>query len=201
MCSACSVGRQLPALTFLQCIEWVKRYKAGRRFGWLDKMPCWWLALCSGPHRASLPCLASLPGLLPPSPSSHSPPTPSLVPPHQSINRSVPGEPGPSNPTEERFLAFGRVFSGVLRAGQAVHVLPPTYNPADPDSTQQAATLGALYLMMGRGLERLQVGWTRKTAVVLLSVLVLGQCAPFHCWAGHWRGCRWACGEGSRVHF
>ncbi|GAB4820198.1 hypothetical protein N2152v2_007244 [Parachlorella kessleri] len=68
------------------------------------------------------------------------------------------GEPGPANPAEERFLAFGRVFSGVLRAGQAVHVLHATYNPADPatGAEAQAVALGALYLMMGRGLERLQ---------------------------------------------
>ncbi len=50
------------------------------------------------------------------------------------------------------------MFSGVLRAGQAVHVLPATYNPADPASERQDTALGALYLMMGRGLERLQVG-------------------------------------------
>ncbi len=68
----------------------------------------------------------------------------------------VPGEPGPADPNEERFLAFGRVFSGVVRQGQAVHVLPSTYNPADPSTIEcLPATVSALYLMMGRGLERL----------------------------------------------
>ena len=65
------------------------------------------------------------------------------------------GEPGPANPNEERFLAFGRVFSGVVHAGQTVHVLPSTYNPADLSSERQLATITSLYLMMGRGLERL----------------------------------------------
>lgn len=73
----------------------------------------------------------------------------------------LPGEPGPACPDEERFLAFGRVFSGVLRQGQAVRVLPATYNPADPAAVAEAQELPVteLYLMMGRGLERLaQVG-------------------------------------------
>lgn len=65
----------------------------------------------------------------------------------------VPGEPGPADPLEERFLAFGRVFSGVVRAGQSVQVLPATYNPAAPGSEHSQATVTALYLMMGRGLE------------------------------------------------
>lgn len=38
-------------------------------------------------------------------------------PPHR-----LPGEPGPAHPAEERFLAFGRVFSGVVRQGQTVQV-------------------------------------------------------------------------------
>lgn len=88
----------------------------------------------------------------------------------------APGEPGPASPTEERFLAFGRVFSGVLRAGAPVHVLPPSYNPADPASEAQQAQLGALYLMMGRGLERLQVGGG------CLSLFCLGgTCACAYC--------------------
>ncbi|KAL4448964.1 hypothetical protein ABPG77_007681 [Micractinium sp. CCAP 211/92] len=68
----------------------------------------------------------------------------------------LPGEPGPANPQEERFLAFGRVFAGVVRQGQTVQVLPATYNPADPASERQEARIDALFLMMGRGLERLQ---------------------------------------------
>lgn len=36
-------------------------------------------------------------------------------------------------------------------------VLPATYNPADPASERQEVAVGALFLMMGRGLERLPV--------------------------------------------
>lgn len=74
--------------------------------------------------------------------------------PASALPRAV-GEPGPANPNEERFLAFGRVFSGVVRAGQVFHVLSSVYNPADPSSERLTATATALYLMMGRGLERL----------------------------------------------
>lgn len=75
--------------------------------------------------------------------------------PASALPRS-PGEPGPVDPNEEHFLAFGRVFSGVIRQGQQLHVLPSTYNPADPNTTEcLPATASALYLMMGRGLERL----------------------------------------------
>eukprot|EP00798_Chlamydomonas_sp_ICE-L_P013599 gene13599-19472_t len=66
-----------------------------------------------------------------------------------------PGEPAPANPTDEVFLAFGRVFSGVAREGQAVHVLSAAYSPQDPSSHSQPAVMSALYMMMGRALERL----------------------------------------------
>ncbi|KAK9818827.1 hypothetical protein WJX74_007698 [Apatococcus lobatus] len=56
---------------------------------------------------------------------------------------------------EEVFLAFGRVFSGVLRDGQTVHVLPATYNPTHPESNHLEIKVDGLFLMMGRGLERL----------------------------------------------
>lgn len=107
----------------------------------------------------------------------------------------LPGEPSLGGATDEIFLAFGRVFSGVLKQGQQLYVLPSTYNPAAATSSistitfatnvnglpidssggggasgalgnhnhhqqqslsPQKATAQALYLMMGRGLERLQ---------------------------------------------
>ena len=51
------------------------------------------------------------------------------------------------------------------RCGQAclpplpLQVLPATYDPSDPGSAaeRQEVAIGALFLMMGRGLERLQV--------------------------------------------
>lgn len=49
----------------------------------------------------------------------------------------------------------------MVRDGQKVQVLAPTYNPADPEAgLRQEATVNGLYLMMGRGLERLEVGPT-----------------------------------------
>ncbi|CAM6088803.1 unnamed protein product [Calypogeia fissa] len=57
---------------------------------------------------------------------------------------------------KECFLAFARVFSGVISAGQRVFVLSPLYDPTtkEVDSKHvQEATIDALYLMMGRGLE------------------------------------------------
>lgn len=47
------------------------------------------------------------------------------------------GKPGPQDPSQEVFLAFGRVFSGVLRDGQAMHVLSAAYNPAQPQLQRQ----------------------------------------------------------------
>lgn len=74
-------------------------------------------------------------------------------------NPRVPGEPPlSSNPDDEVFLAFGRVFSGTARPGQAVHVLSAAYSPEAPGSPHRSsAVLGPLYMMMGRALERLQV--------------------------------------------
>lgn len=47
------------------------------------------------------------------------------------------GKPGPQDPSQEVFLAFGRVFSGVLKDGQAMHVLSAAYNPAQPHLQRQ----------------------------------------------------------------
>ena len=44
-----------------------------------------------------------------------------------------------------------------LRQGSRLHVLSAAYSPATPDEHRLEATAEALYLMMGRGLERLPV--------------------------------------------
>lgn len=57
--------------------------------------------------------------------------------------------------SEECFLAFARVFSGVLHSGQRVFVLSALYDPSKPELMQkhvQEAELQSLYLMMGQGL-------------------------------------------------
>lgn len=58
--------------------------------------------------------------------------------------------------SEECFLAFARVFSGVLRAGQKVFVLSPLYDPVKGDTVQnhvQEVELEYLYEMLGQGLK------------------------------------------------
>ncbi|XP_022638164.1 elongation factor-like GTPase 1 [Vigna radiata var. radiata] len=58
--------------------------------------------------------------------------------------------------SDECFLAFARIFSGVLYAGQRVFVLSSLYDPLKGESMQkhiQEAELKSLYLMMGQGLK------------------------------------------------
>ncbi|XP_057955495.1 uncharacterized protein LOC131149240 isoform X2 [Malania oleifera] len=58
--------------------------------------------------------------------------------------------------SDECFLAFARIFSGVLSAGQRVFVLSALYDPLKGESMQkhvQEAELHSLYLMMGQGLK------------------------------------------------
>jgi ribosome assembly protein 1 len=45
----------------------------------------------------------------------------------------LPGERPPADLHADEFLAFGRVFCGVLREGQRVHVLSAAYSPLQPD--------------------------------------------------------------------
>eukprot|EP00898_Chlorokybus_atmophyticus_P007645 jgi/Chlat1/7882/Chrsp66S00582 len=53
----------------------------------------------------------------------------------------------------QTFIGFARVFSGLLRKGQRLHVLLPKYNPDEPDKHREEVIIGELYLMMGRALE------------------------------------------------
>ncbi|KAK7407798.1 hypothetical protein VNO78_09887 [Psophocarpus tetragonolobus] len=58
--------------------------------------------------------------------------------------------------SDECFLAFARIFSGVLYAGQRVFVLSAMYDPLKEESMQkhiQEVELKSLYLMMGQGLK------------------------------------------------
>ncbi|KAH9287433.1 hypothetical protein KI387_031550 [Taxus chinensis] len=57
---------------------------------------------------------------------------------------------------QDCFLAFARVFSGVISTGQKIYVLSSLYDPLRLESQQkhmQEAKVQALYMMMGRGLE------------------------------------------------
>ncbi|PAN45882.1 hypothetical protein PAHAL_9G148900 [Panicum hallii] len=58
--------------------------------------------------------------------------------------------------SEECFMAFARVFSGILRAGQKVFVLLPLYDPVKGEAVQkhvQEVELQYLYEMLGQGLK------------------------------------------------
>jgi ribosome assembly protein 1 len=68
-----------------------------------------------------------------------------------------------SNPTQERadpehLIGFARIYSGTLRVGDSVYVLPPKFSPAHPHASNEPkkVTVTALYLFMGRNLEHLE---------------------------------------------
>ncbi|XP_020201999.1 elongation factor-like GTPase 1 [Cajanus cajan] len=76
--------------------------------------------------------------------------------------------------SDECFLAFARIFSGVLYAGQRVFVLSPLYDPLKGESMQkhiQEAELKSLYLMMGQGLKVV----TSAKAGNIVAIAGLGQ--------------------------
>ncbi|XP_044496248.1 elongation factor-like GTPase 1 [Mangifera indica] len=65
-------------------------------------------------------------------------------------------EKGGNGESDECFLAFARIFSGVLYSGQRVFVLSALYDPLKGESVQkhrQEVELQSLYLMMGQGLK------------------------------------------------
>ena len=68
--------------------------------------------------------------------------------------RSNPEEPGEE---PEILIGFARIFSGVLSVGDSIYVLSPRFTPANPFAAPepQKITVTGLYLMMGRGLEKL----------------------------------------------
>ncbi|CAL1401670.1 unnamed protein product [Linum trigynum] len=79
-----------------------------------------------------------------------------------------------SGDSDECFLAFARIFSGVLCSGQKVFVLSALYDPLKGDSVQkhvQEAELQSLYLMMGQGL----VPVTSVNAGNVVAIRGLGQ--------------------------
>ncbi len=53
------------------------------------------------------------------------------------------GEPGPRDPSLEVFLAFSRIFSGVIRDGQTVQVLSAAYSPARPEQERLEVQVSA----------------------------------------------------------
>ncbi|KAL6072938.1 Elongation factor-like GTPase 1 [Balamuthia mandrillaris] len=52
------------------------------------------------------------------------------------------------------FVAFARIFSGTLHAGDKIQILGPRYNPRNPNKYRKEMVLKELYIMMGRELQR-----------------------------------------------
>ncbi|KAK7383413.1 hypothetical protein VNO78_29092 [Psophocarpus tetragonolobus] len=78
-----------------------------------------------------------------------------MVPGHSGEIGNGYGDEGEGD-SDECFLAFARIFSGVLYAGQRVFVLSALYDPVKGESMQkhiQEVELKSLYLMMGQGLK------------------------------------------------
>ncbi|XP_058084920.1 uncharacterized protein LOC131232596 [Magnolia sinica] len=91
--------------------------------------------------------------------------------------------------SDECFLAFARIFSGVLSIGQKVFVLSALYDPTKSESMQkhvQEAKLHSLYLMMGQGLKPI----ASAKAGNVVAIRGLGQyilksatlASTRHCW-------------------
>ncbi|CAN0842523.1 Elongation factor-like GTPase 1 [Linum grandiflorum] len=84
------------------------------------------------------------------------------------------GDSDSDSDSGECFLAFARIFSGVMYAGQKIYVLSALYDPSKPDSIHkhlQEAELQSLYLMMGQGL----IPVTSVKAGNLVAIRGLGQ--------------------------
>ncbi|KAJ4710496.1 Elongation factor-like [Melia azedarach] len=76
--------------------------------------------------------------------------------PQRGSNGEILNEKGGNGESDECFLAFARIFSGVLYSGQKVFVLSALYDPLKGESMQkhiQEADFQSLYLMMGQGLK------------------------------------------------
>lgn len=81
---------------------------------------------------------------------------PSKMLPQRGVNGEFVNNSADDSESDECFLAFARIFSGVLCSGQRVFVLSALYDPLKGELMQkhvQEAELHSLYLMMGQGLK------------------------------------------------
>lgn len=74
-----------------------------------------------------------------------------------SIENNNPNAMEEQKDDPEHLIGFARLYSGTLSVGDSVYVLPPKFSPAHAHASPepQKATIRALYLLMGRGLEPL----------------------------------------------
>lgn len=119
---------------------------------------------------------------------------------------SVSRQPTPQEESsQEAFIAFARVFSGVARRGKKIFVLGPKYSPVDflqrvpqgfsapledlpPVPHMTCCTLENLYLLMGRELEDLEevppgnvlgIGGLQDSVLKSATLCSLPSCPPF----------------------
>ncbi|EFA78656.1 putative basic-leucine zipper transcription factor [Heterostelium album PN500] len=59
-------------------------------------------------------------------------------------------------PFGERFVAFGRVFSGTITSGQTVRILQPSYDPETSPNDFNTKKITSIVLMMGRKSETIE---------------------------------------------
>jgi ribosome assembly protein 1 len=85
--------------------------------------------------------------------------------PTESVTEALDGttlsETGPEDEETtdpEHLIGFARIYSGTIKVGDEVFVIPPKFSPAHPHVSPEPkkATVTALYLLMGRSLEPLQ---------------------------------------------
>eukprot|EP00049_Salpingoeca_infusionum_P007105 m.115747 g.115747 ORF g.115747 m.115747 type:complete len:1185 (-) comp13579_c0_seq3:2828-6382(-) len=67
-----------------------------------------------------------------------------------TASASMPAIASSAKDSDVQFVAYARVFSGILRPGQQIHVLGPRYNPSNPSKYRSIATVDRLFLFMGR---------------------------------------------------
>ena len=90
---------------------------------------------------------------------------------------------------EMKFLAFARVYSGVVRKGDKVFVLHSGHDPSDYDSeTIEEVILDELYLMMGQGMfavdevpagNLLAIGGLESVVLKSATLSSSAECPPF----------------------
>lgn len=77
-----------------------------------------------------------------------------------AIGEEEESQPEPEEPEEdpEQLIGFARLYSGTLKVGDSIYVLPPKFTPADPHKSPEPkkVTVTSLFLLMGRSLEALE---------------------------------------------
>ena len=93
------------------------------------------------------------------------------------------------NGEDVKFLAFARVYSGILRKGDKVYVLHSGHDPSDYDAEKiEEVTLNELYLMMGQGMflvdevpagNLLAIGGLERSILKSATLSSSLECPPF----------------------